>query len=1011
MKNISAYAIRNPMPVAVLFLVLAFGGVFGFFALPVTLSPDTSFPVAVITTVDPGVDPTNLTSAVTIPIENAVTPIASVHHVLSATTPGLATVTVEFNIGVDPNAAVAAVRAALAGAQAGLPPQLQPPGVALLETQGGPILTYAAADPALPALALSRLVRSRVTGVLTGLPGVARTETLGAERPEISIAADPTRLAALGLTLSALDQQIRAAVSVPPSGTGLLGGNEAVIRTETAYDSAATLESLPVALPAGTSVPLAALATIRADAQPPMALARLNGTPVVAFSVWPSPRADALKTDSAVQAALGVLQASHPGLVFTQVGGTVDDTSSTYHATLEALIEGVLLAAATVWFFLRDMRATIIVVLAMPLSLLPAFLALSLCGQSLNSINLLAMALVVGILVDDAIVEIENIDRHIMMGKRPYQAALDAADEIGPAVVATSFAIIAVFLPVSMMHGVVGQYFKPFGLTVAIAVFASLLVARLFTPLLAAYFLNARAAPAESGAGWLPVYRRWLDLSLARPKSCLAVAGGVLTLTLLLLYALPVGFLPSEDSDEAHISVTPPPGSSVADSDHMAARLSARLRAEAPLQADIRSVFTVSTHDVALTIRLRPDRPDTRRIFEARLRHVLDQMPDLDWHTNDNGDSRDVELDFTGDDPALLDAGMRRFASTAASLPGLSHVQTSMWPYATEITIAPKAALAASLGVNTTDLANTLLLATGTLLPDSPVVSGADGQMPLRLSVQGGANAAALGQLPIQSSSGTTPLALVAAVGIQPGPARIMRADGAPMEGIGADMLPGRTLGQALASLRGLPAYRALPAQGISELDLGAAEFMHEMFTQLSFALGSGVLALLGVMLLLFRNWLQPLSILASLPLSLAGALLALLLFGFALDLSSAIGLLTLLGIVTKNAILIVDAALAGERAGLPRAQAARAAGLRRARPVVMTTLAMIAGMIPVTLVSGAGASLRLPMAITLIGGLTAATAFSLVFVPVFYVRIGNFTDRLAPLLGRLLTTQPEDFT
>ncbi len=1008
MKNISAIAIRNPMPVAVLFLVLAFGGVLGFRALPVTLSPDTSFPVAIITAADPGVAPADLVSAVAVPIENAVRPIAGVHHVLSNTTQGLTTVTVEFNIGVDPNAAVAAVRAAVAGAESELPSLLPPPGVALLETQGGPILTYAASDPELSALGLSRLVSDRVTASLSGLPGIARTEMIGGQQPEITIAADPARLAALGLTLPALDQQIHAAVDVPPAGAGLLGGNQAAIHTETAYQSPAALQSLPVALPAGESLPLGAVATIQAGTQPPESLARLDGAPVVGFSVWQSRGADALQTAAAAQAMLRTLQESHPGLAFTQVAGSVDDTRSTYHATLEALIEGVLLAAATVWWFLRDARATLIVALAMPLSLLPAFLVLSLCGQSLNAISLLALALVVGILVDDAIVEIENIDRHIAMGKRPYRAALDAADEIGPAVVATSFAIIAVFLPVSLMQGLVGQYFKPFGLTVAIAVFASLLVARLFTPLLAAYFLKLRIVHAQPG--WLPAYRRWLDLALARPKSCLAMAAAVLALTVLLFQALPIGFLPIEDSNIARVSLTLPPGSSVTDNDRVAAQLSARLRAAAPLQADIGSIFTVSAQGVALAIRLRPERPDSRLVFEAKLRRVLDLVPDLDWQMSDNGEARDVELDFTGDGPAVLDAAMRRLASAASVLPGLSHVRTSLAPYATEITVTPKAALAATLGVNTTDLANTLVLATGTILPNAPTVSGAYGQTKLRIEVQGGADIAAMGQLPVPSASGTAPLGLVGALGFAPGPARITRADGTPLEGIGADLLPGRTLGQAVAELRGLPSYRDLQPQGISELDLGAAEFMQEMFRQFGFALGGGVLVLLGVMLLLFRNWLQPLTILAALPLSLAGGLLALLLCGFALDVSSAIGLLTLLGIVTKNAILIVDAALAGERAGLSRTQAARAAGLRRARPVVMTTLAMIAGMIPVTLVSGTGASLRLPMAVALIGGLLAATALSLVFVPVFYVRIGNLTDRLAPVLGRLLTTQPQDF-
>jgi HAE1 family hydrophobic/amphiphilic exporter-1 len=703
----------------------------------------------------------------------------------------------------------------------------------------------------------------------------------------------------------------------------------------------------------------------------------------------------------------------------------VDETRSSYDTALEALLEGLLLAAATVWLFLRDLRATVIAALAMPLSLLPVFLVLMLLGQSLNSITLLALALVVGILVDDAIVEIENIQRHIGMGKRPYRAALDAADEIGPAVVATSFAIIAVFLPVSMMQGVVGQYFKPFGLTVAVAVFASLLVARLFTPLLAAFFLVPRPQQRRPGstAGWLPGYRVWLDRGLANPGICLIVAGGVLALTVLVANLLPIGFLPAQDQDESHVALILPPGSTVKTADLEAAGVSRVLLDAARLHRDIKSVFTLSggnaggmganpaaPNEVAITVLLRPDRPDTRTQFEAKLRTVLDGVPDLDWHMSDQGSSRDVELDFTGENPAVLRQAMQHLAAEAAFLPGLSHVQTSMAPYATNISIAPKGTLATTLGVSTADLAGTLVLATGTVLPDAPVVSEAGTLIPLRLKLAGAADEAALGQLPIQAGTGEVPLALVADLGIRPGPALITRVDRAPMAGIGADLLPGTTLGQALHELRALPAYTSLAADGVTELDLGAAEFMRNMFAQFGVALGGGLLVLLGVMLLLFRNWLQPLTVLAALPLSVGGALLALLLGGFALDLSSSIGLLALLGIVTKNAILMVDAALAGERAGLPRVHAARDAGLRRARPVVMTSMAMVAGMIPVTLTSSAGASLRQPMAFALIGGLLASTALSLFLVPVFYVLIGNVTDRLAPVFARLVTTAPTDF-
>jgi hydrophobic/amphiphilic exporter-1 (mainly G- bacteria), HAE1 family len=1025
MRNLSAHAIRNPMPVAVLFLVLALGGLLGFRALPVTLSPDTSFPVAVVTAADPGADPADLAQSVTEPIEDAVAAIVGVHHVLSQTASGIATITVEFNIGVNPDAAIAAVRAAVDTARDRLPPGLQPPGVTQLETQGGPVLTYAVANPSLSVLALSQLVRTRVVGALSGLPGVATVTALGARSPEISIAVDPARLAASGLTLPALDRQIRAAVGVPQSGTGMVDGAAAPVSTRAAYDSAASLSGLPIALAPGVSVPLGAIASARKDAAPAVTLARLDGSPVVAFAIWPSPGSDALRLAGAVQAALKDLAVRHAGLVFTRVAGTVDDTRSSYDTALEALLEGLLLAAATVWLFLRDLRATVIAALAMPLSLLPVFLVLMLLGQSLNSVTLLALALVVGILVDDAIVEIENIQRHIGMGKRPYRAALDAADEIGPAVVATSFAIIAVFLPVSMMQGVVGQYFKPFGLAVAVAVFASLLVARLFTPLLAAFFLLPRPQQRKPGstAGWLQDYRVWLDRGLANPGTCLVAAGGVLVLTVLVASLLPTGFLPAQDQDESHVALILPPGSTVEAADLAAAGLSRVLLDAASLHRDIQSVFTLSgggdgglganpaaPNEVAITVLLRPGRPDTRTQFEARLRTVLDGMPDLGWHMSDQGGSRDVELDFTGEDLAVLGQAMQRLAAEAAFLPGLSHVQTTMAPYATEISITPKGPLATTLGVSAADLAGTLVLATGTVLPDAPVVSQAGNLLPLRLKLAGAANAAALGRLPIQAGTGEVPLALVADLGIRPGPALITRVDRAPMAGIGADLLPGATLGQALHELHALPAYTSLAADGVTELDLGAAEFMRNMFAQFGLALGGGLLVLLGVMLLLFRNWLQPLTVLATLPLCVGGALLALLLGGFALDLSSSIGLLALLGIVTKNAILMVDAALAGERAGLSRVHAARDAGLRRARPVVMTSMAMIAGMMPVTLISSAGASLRQPMAFALMGGLLASTALSLFLVPVFYVLIGNVTDRLAPAFARLVTTAPTDF-
>jgi HAE1 family hydrophobic/amphiphilic exporter-1 len=1021
LRHISARAIRNPVPVMVLFLMLAFGGCLGFRALPVTLSPDTSFPVAVVTATEPGAAPMDLEQAVAIPIEDQVAAISGVNHVLSETASGIATVTVEFRIGENPDAAIEAVRAAVDAARMKLPADLPPPSVTQLETQGGPVLTYAAADTALSPLDLSRLVETEISSTLSRVPGVAQVSALGAQHAEIAVAADPARLAAFGLTLPALDQQLHAAVAAPQSGTAKLGSISAPVRMLATSGSVASLASFPVMTGSGQSVPLSTLASVREDAAPAVGLARLDGVPVMAFAIWQAPGADALVLSRQVRAALDGIEAVHPGLSFTRVSGTVDDTRSTYDSAIEALIEGLVLATATVWLFLGDVRGTLIAAVAMPLSLLPTFLVLALTGQSLNSITLLALALVVGILVDDAIVEIENIERHIGLGKRPYRAALDAADEIGPAVVATSCAIIAVFLPISMMQGVVGQYLKPFGLTVSVAVFTSLLVARLFTPVLAAYFLAPRGLVHRAPV-WLPEYQRLLDRALAAPRFCLVLAAGVLVLTLATASLIPTGFLPVENEDDAHITVTLPPGSTIEAADAFAARITQILRAAPALREDVGSVFALSgvsgagsasgpagSDNIAITIHLRPGRPDTRAAFEAKLRPVLDGVPDLVWHMADTGDSQDLELDFTGGDPAALDAAMHRLAAAAATLPGLSHVQANGAVPATEMAVVPKAAMMANLGVSTAGIANTLLLATGTALPGAPEIVQDGRHIPLRLMLDGNANEAALDQLLVSAPGRPVPLPLVADIGERPGPGLLERADRQPMEGIGADLLPGTTLGQATAEVKLLPAYKILASEGIAGLDLGSTEMMNEMFSQFGFALGAGMVALLGVLLLLFRNVLQPLTIIATLPLCLSGALTALLASGLALDLSSAIGLLTLLGIVTKNAILIVDAALEGERLGLPRREAARAAGLRRARPVVMTTIAMVAGMLPVTFSTGAGASLRLPIAVAVIGGLVASTVLSLVLVPVFYVLIGDLAARMAPAFRKISTVSAED--
>ncbi|MGK9234000.1 efflux RND transporter permease subunit [Inquilinus limosus] len=1029
-SGLSSWSIRRPIPVLVLFAVLTLAGWWSFLRLPVNANPKVEFPIVTVTVTQAGAAPSELESQVTRRVEGAVAGLAGARHITSTIADGTSSTTVEFRIGIDPDRATTDVRDAVTNIRSDLPQGIEEPIIARLDVEGGAILYYGVRAPGMSAVDLSWFVDDRIARDLLAVAGVQKVQRLGGVGREIRVELDPDRLAALGITADQVNAQLRSTNTDVPGGRGEIGAREQAIRTLGGARTVTALAETPIALPNGRWARLATLGTVTDGAGEQRSLTRLDGEPVVAFAVYRAKGASDTVVADGVAARLAELQARTPGVTISEIASTVEYTRDSYDAGMAALVEGALLTVLVVFLFLRDWRTTLIAAVAMPLSILPAFWAMDLLGFTLNSISLLALTLVIGILVDDAIVEIENIDRHLHLGKRPYRAAIDAADAIGLAVVATTLTIVAVFAPVSFIGGVTGQYFEQFGLTVAVAVLASLLVARLLTPLMAAYLLQPKRVAAGGDAGAAPSrpdsrYVRLLNWTLDHRGATLAAAGALLAGSLLLVPLLPSGFLPEGDSKISNLQVELPPGATLADTDAVARRITAELRqrpevdhvfatigeAGGAAAADaIASGGDVAKVGFVIILKPRGERQLTRKAFERSARDELSQIPDIRFTFLGESGSKDVSIVLTGDDPEKLRTAARALEREMRGLPVLANVRSAEPLPRPEIRIRPRPDEAARLGVSAQAIGTVARIATiGDTDANSAKFNLGDRQVPIRVALDRTARAdiEALRQLRVAGDRGAVPLTSVAEIGFGAGDAEVERFDRRRRVSVDAD-LNGVPLGTALAAIEALPALAQLP-EGVERPAYGDAESMDEMFASFGGAMLAGLLVVLAVLVLLFRDFLQPVTILVALPLSAIGAVLALLGIGAALDLSTVIGLLMLMGIVTKNSILLVDFAIEGRRAGLDRRTALVQACLVRARPIVMTTLAMIAGMMPAALGFGADAGFRGPMAAAVIGGLVTSTALSLVLVPAVFTLMDDLRAWLAPRLGRLTSVTEAD--
>ena len=1021
--NFSALSIRNPIPAIMLFVLLTLAGLLSYRAAAVQDFPDIELPVVNVTANLPGAAPAQLETEVARKIEDSVATLQGVKNIYTKVLDGTVTVTVEFILEKPLAEAVNDVRDAVARVRADLPADLREPSVTKASTAGRVVLTFTAASAPeagggnrMDTQELSWFVDNSVTKRLLSVPGVGAVKRMGGVSREVRVELDALKMAALNASALDVSRRLRQVQQEAPGGRGDVGGAEQSVRTIATVQSAAELARLDIPLLDGRRIRLDQVATVTDTVSEPRALATQNGKPVVGFEIFRTRGASEVRVAEGARAAIAELQAAHANVVLEQVIDNAAPVQENFRGSMELLYEGALLAVLVVWWFLRDWRATLVAAAALPLSVIPTFLGLAYFGYTLNMVTLLSLALVVGVLVDDAIVEIENIERHLEMGKPPMQAALEAADEIGMAVIATTFALVAVFLPTAFMAGVPGLFFKQFGWTAVLAILASLMVARLLTPMMAAYLLKPRKRHVREDGWLMRRYMATMRWSL-RHRLVTAIASGLFFAgSIALVPLLPTGFVPSSDRGQTQITIELAPGATLAQT----AAVAERARLAAIEDSNVTGVFSSvgggSSGDafapgaaaearravLTLTTTHRSDRRQAMADIERALRARLDAIPGARFTVGPADIGVKMQLVLRSEDPVALSAAARQVVRELRELPGIGNVGSSASLVRPEIIVRPDFARAAELGVTAAAIGETVRVATaGDYDINLTKLNFSERQVPIRVKLPDAVRADldAIARLTVPGRNGPVMLANVAGITVASGPAQIDRLNRSRNVTLEVE-LGSRALGELNTEARRLPAMRNLPPS-VRIAELGDAQEMKTLFESFGLAMAIGVLCIYGVLVLLFRDFMQPLTILAALPLSIGGAFVALLLTGRALSMPSMIGLIMLMGIVTKNSILLVDYAILARQAGMSRFDALVDACHKRSRPIIMTTIAMGAGMMPLALGWGADPSFRSPMAIAVIGGLITSTLLSLLVVPAVFTYVDDVEQWFKRRLGR----------
>ncbi len=1017
--NFSAYSIKNPLVAILFFSLLTLLGIFGFHQMKIQQFPDIDLPGVVTTIALPGAAPDQLESEIAQKLENKITNLEGVKNIRTTLQTGNVTVFTEFELGKDLDEAVDDVRSAVSEVQGDFPAAANPPVVSKVSTAGFPVVTYSITAPHLSETELSWFVDDTLSKELSDINGVGSISRIGGVERQIVVAPDHSMLAQLAMPISQLSQQIYAKWQDAAGGEAHIADQKQTIRVLGTGQRASDLEGIQVTTPQGSAVRLGSLASISDGYADITSTADMNGQAVVAFGITRAKGAGEVAVVRAIDARLAEFSERMPDVKIEKIVDHAKPIEENYHATMRMLIEGCILAVIVVFVFLRDWRATLVAAAALPLSIIPSFFIMYVAGFSLNMISLLALTLVIGVLVDDAIVEIENIVRHLNMGKTPMQAALEAADEIGLAVVATTFTLIAVFLPTAFMSGVVGQFFSQFGWTAVISIFISLLVARLITPMMAAYILRPikhhDKPMGRTMRGYLKMVNWTLKHRLLTMLGALAFFIGSLGLAGL----LPTAFIPPDEMNLSRVTIELTPDATIKDTQRIAAMARDKVQAIDGVEQILLSVGEASSGNPSsqrggsvnvakLEVKLadRGTRPPKVEI-ERQMNAVLATVPSARFNVgiNTGGAEAGYSFSVTSSDAELLSSTVRTLMNEIRALPSVASVINDESLPKPELSIIPNELAMADKGVTTQDIANTLRIATvGDYDQALPKLNLESRQVPIitRLDDAHRQNLTDLANLYLPNSKGA-PVQIkdVATLTFGTGESVVSRFN--RERAIKITVFPSDgTVGDLVKAVKAADAMQHLPA-GVRIIDEGQAENMAELFSGFIIAISVGIFCIYAVLMLLFHRVLQPLTILMALPLSIGGAFVGLILSGSSMSMPAMIGFILLMGIATKNSILLVDyAIIAKDEHGLSRAEALIDACRKRAQPIIMTSIAMGAGMLPLIIGFGnVDSSFSRPMAVAVLGGLMTSTFLSLVAIPVFYTLMDDLGGWFSRLFGR----------
>ena len=1047
MRNISAWSIRNPIVPIVVFVGLVLAGILSFNRMDVQDIPDIEFPVVQVIISQPGAAPSEIENQITQRVEAAVQTLDGVESIQSSATEGSSSTRIEFELGTNIAEAVNEVKAQVDQIRGELPDGILEPRIFKQQTSSRPIVYFSVAADDMTMEQLSWFIDDTIAKRLLTVEGLAEVNRSGGVDREILVILDPARMQALGVTASQVNATLRQLNVDAAGGRAEIAGSRQSVRVLGNAESAYELSQTQISIGGGRTVKLADIARVSDAYGELTSLSKLNGKQVVTFSISRARgESDVSVYDGAIE-VLEQLEAENPGITFTRLFTEVDYTKNQYESSIAAMVEGAVLAVIVVFLFLRDWRATIIAALAIPLSAIPTFWFMDLMGFTLNTMSLLALGLVAGVLVDDAIVEIENIVRHMRMGKSAYQASIDAADEIGLAVVATTFSIVAVFLPVGLMPGVSGEFFRNFGLTVVASVLMSLIVARMITPMVAAYFLKAKGH-AEHGEGvWMDRYMAILNWSIDETRAhafkdeirarngrvslfnrlrarlrdhrlwMMGIGMAALALTGLIGSSIPMQFFPTSDTDFSMVQVEMVPGTTLEQTEEVIDAIAARMKQEQEVGI---ALGIVREGSGMVRLVLREDRVRDSMTFERELTPVLQDFPDARVYFQDNsgpsngvGTGRAISVMLSGSDPVALESAANTLVEQMKDVPGVVAPRVDLDLQRPELIITPREDLAQSLGVSTQALSQAIRIATlGDIDQNAAKFSLTDRQVPIRVRLAEGdrRNLAVIQNLPVPTGSGgSVPLSRVADISFGMGPTAIERYNQSRRVFVGADVASGAARGDVTVAINRLPIMQNLPT-GVSNAPVGQDEMQMELVQSFGVALATGVLLVFSVLVLLYHRLVSPLVNMGSLFLAPLGGFIAIWLMGQPISMPVFIGVLMLFGIVAKNSILLIDFALEEMNMGATRREAIIEAGHKRAQPIVMTTVAMTAGMVPTALSLGGDGAWRAPMGTVVIGGLILSTLLTLLIVPAGFSLADGLEKRLGPWMRRkFLTYNPGD--